>query len=208
MDFITRQQRTSDDLPPWAGITFRDPVDSDALAEKLRAAYPNCKTLRERKHRATIDFLSEELAEMQSKSAATLSPDATPENSKAYNDPFSDHSRPASASASVSPLGSEAMRSPVLAERLRKESITGFNLESQQQQQPTTSPTNSAQQFVWSAHDGRSMRPKTKRKMTVEERSAYKETRKRGACDKCRRQKGKVLLTLLTNHTTIVHKRI
>lgn len=48
------------------------------------------------------------------------------------------------------------------------------------------------QHFVWSAHDGRPMQPKTKRKMTLEERSAYKETRKRGACERCRRQKGKV----------------
>ncbi|KAK3202138.1 hypothetical protein GRF29_161g263335 [Pseudopithomyces chartarum] len=65
MDFILRQQATSDELPPWAGIIFKDPVDSDTLSEKLRAAYPSCRTLRERKHQAAIDFLQEELHRMQ-----------------------------------------------------------------------------------------------------------------------------------------------
>ncbi|KAL1608156.1 hypothetical protein SLS60_003095 [Paraconiothyrium brasiliense] len=71
MDFILRQQLTSDELPPWAGIVFKYPVDSDTLSEKLREAYPDCKTLRERKHRAAIDFLSAELSRMQAGNSNT-----------------------------------------------------------------------------------------------------------------------------------------
>jgi len=113
----------------------------------------------------------------------------SPEISKANVEMLSEGSEHLSASACTSPSVVESVLSPKLAERTRNESRATADLE---QTQPT-----SAQQFVWSAHDGRSMRPKTKRKMTVEERSAYKETRKRGACDKCRRQKGRVVLSLL-----------
>jgi len=47
------------------------------------------------------------------------------------------------------------------------------------------------QQHVFSIVDGFATQPKKKRKMTPAERSAYKTTRKVGACDKCKRQKGK-----------------
>jgi hypothetical protein len=176
-------------------------VDSDDLSEKLRIAYPDCKTHRERKHRAAIDFLSAELLRMQSRSSATesasintaeiLVQEPTPATSRTHVEMLSEGSEILSASGCTSPSIVEAMLSPRLAEQMRKASRATADLE---QSQAKASPTT-AQQFVWSAHDGRSMRPKTKRKMTTEERSAYKNTRKRGACDKCRRQKGRVVLS-------------
>ncbi|KAF2638839.1 hypothetical protein P280DRAFT_63413 [Massarina eburnea CBS 473.64] len=199
MDFIHRHQRTTDETPPWNGIVFKLPVDSDELAEKLKIAYPNCRTLRERKHQATSDFFAEELKRMQSKdltpftttnSAEPSVSDYPQDASKAYSQAFSDRSRPQSASGYTSPSVAGSVDSP-LVERAKP----SISISTSPRMQPSTAPTmmmsTNAQQFVWSAHDGKSLRPKTKRKMTLEERSAYKETRKRGACDKCRRQKGR-----------------
>ncbi|KAL5376410.1 hypothetical protein DPSP01_010520 [Paraphaeosphaeria sporulosa] len=197
MDFILRQQLTSDELPPWAGIVFKYPVDSDDLSEKLRAAYPDCKTHRERKHRATIDFLNAELSRMQSGSSI-IDPNSpsnikhptqgsTPTAARLHAEVLSEGTEILSASDGTPSSLIESTISPKLAERIRKASQATADSE---QSQAHASPT-AAQQFVWSAHDGRSMRPKTKRKMTVEERNAYKNTRKRGACDKCRKQKGR-----------------
>jgi hypothetical protein len=178
-------------------------VDSDVLSEKLRIAYPDYKTHRERKHRAAIDFLNAELLRMQSRSSIidpvspikTRTPiqEPTPAASRTHVEVLSEDSEVLSASGCTSPSIVETMLSPKLAERMRKVSRATVDSE---QAQVKASPTT-AQQFVWSAHDGRSMRPKTKRKMTAEERSAYKNTRKRGACDKCRRQKGRVVLSRL-----------
>ncbi|KAL5421274.1 hypothetical protein PMIN04_005749 [Paraphaeosphaeria minitans] len=197
MDFISRQQLTSDELPPWAGIVFKYPVDSDDLSEKLRAAYPDCKTHRERKHQAAIDFLYAELLRMQSGSSSTdpnspsnlknVPQEPTPAASRLLTEVLSEGSEALSASGRTPSSLIESTLSPTLAERIRKTSQATVDSE---QSQAKASPT-AAQQFVWSARDGRSMHPKTKRKMTVEERNAYKNTRKRGACDKCRRQKGR-----------------
>lgn len=176
-------------------------VDSDALSEKLRAAYPDCKTHRERKHRAAIDFLNAELSRMQSGSSITdltstnnVEPprqEPIPIASRLHAEVLSEGSEILSASGCTPSSLIESTLSPKLVERIRKASQATVDSE---QSQAEASPTV-AQQFVWNAHDGRSMRPKTKRKMTVEERNAYKNTRKRGACDKCRRQKGRVLLS-------------
>ncbi|KAF1957676.1 hypothetical protein CC80DRAFT_547570 [Byssothecium circinans] len=195
MDFIQRHQPPTDESPPWSGIFFKFPVDSDILAERLKLAYPTCRTHRERKHQATIDFFSEELQRMRSKEVTPFStiksaepslPELSQDAAKVYSQAFSDSSRRPSASGGTSPSVVGSMDSP-LVERVRPIISAGLS----PTLQPPTTPTANAQQFVWNARDGKSMRPKTKRKMTVEERSAYKETRKRGACDKCRKQKGR-----------------
>ncbi|KAF2792863.1 hypothetical protein K505DRAFT_386721 [Melanomma pulvis-pyrius CBS 109.77] len=67
MSYITRTQPTTDETPPWQGISFTCPVGSDLLADRLKYAYPDCKTLRQRKHQAAINFLAAELEEMKSK---------------------------------------------------------------------------------------------------------------------------------------------
>lgn len=173
-------------------------MDSDALSEKLRAAYPDCKTLRERKHRAAIDFLNAELSRMQSENLTTdpipmnvfnvATQEASPGAASLNAEMLSDGSEPLSVSGCTSPSILDPTRSPGVAEQTNRTA----RVPADPILSPTKSSPTSAQQFVWSAHDGRSFRPKIKRKMTVEERNSYKETRKRGACDKCRKQKGRV----------------
>jgi hypothetical protein len=196
MDFIYRIKPTTDESPPWVGISFILPVDSDMLSEKLKLAYPQCRTLRERKHQATLDFFVAELRQMQSKDLSPFttanfsgSDIAAPShgNTKPYSYTLSDTSRPQTVSRYSSPSVPGSEDSPRPTQRAKPVSI-GINPHVQR----AITPTKNSQQFVWSAHDGKSMRPKTKRKMTSQERSAYKETRKRGACESCRRQKGKV----------------
>ncbi|CAO2649228.1 Nn.00g066130.m01.CDS01 [Neocucurbitaria sp. VM-36] len=195
MPLIKRIQPTSDETPPWTGISFVQPVDSDALHEHLKIAYPQCTTLRERKHMAAIDFLIAELRQMQSKGSAFVaiessanypaapSPRAPSLSTEALGNP----SRKGSASASQSPTSSTQLSTSVEhAFQDRHSSTTPACLP------PIAQPTDGpGQHLVFSAIDGRMMQPKTKRRMTIEEKNAYKETRKRGACRKCKRQKGK-----------------
>lgn len=195
MEFIHRQQATADETPPWAGIAFKLPIDSDMLAERLRFSYPQRRTLRERKHQATIDFFVEELNQMQrrDKSHSVITrpgeqpvSDALRNTTMPYNHPNSDPNLPRSASECTSPSIQGSVGSPRPSDFMAKPVVSLPSNPSVQ------SPTTPSSQFVWSAHDGRTARPKTKRKMTVEERNAYKATRKRGACSRCRKQKGKV----------------
>lgn len=203
MEFICRLQPTTDEAAPWEGIFFKFPVDSDDLSEGLKSAYPSpqCRTLRERKHQAAIDFLQAELHRMRKRESAAQvanivadlpSPNAGQGAENPYVELSSDHSRSQSSCSGTSPSFSEPLNSPGLVERAKSATNAGA---SPRWPGPTTPSTN-AQQFVWSAHDGRNMRQKTKRKMTMEERSQYKETRKRGACEKCRKQKGRVYFVI------------
>ncbi|KAJ4366785.1 hypothetical protein N0V83_007310 [Neocucurbitaria cava] len=185
MPLIKRVQPTSDETPPWSGMSFVQPVDSDALHEHLKIAYPQCTTLRERKHMAAIDFLVAELHQMQSKGPTFVAVEHS------ANDPAAPNpgalSRKGSISASLSPTSSAQFSTSVeLAFQDRHSSTTPGRL--LPKGQLTESP---GQHLVFSAVDGRMMQPKTKRRMTAEEKDAYKETRKRGACRKCKRQKGK-----------------
>ncbi|CAI6333593.1 unnamed protein product [Periconia digitata] len=195
MSFIHRQHPTTDESPPWDGIAFRLPIDSDLLAESLKSKYPHHRTLRQRKYQATIDFFLGELSQMQSRdsisvpmlrSGGLLLNDQPIPTSATFIPAVSDQSRPQSASECTSPSIKGSSTSPQSLEFLNP----GSSLASNTNLQPPTT-TSSSSHFVWNAHDGRAARPKTKRKMTVEERSAYKETRKRGACSRCRKQKGK-----------------
>jgi hypothetical protein len=181
---IKRLRPTSDASPPWADMTFTQPIESDALHELLKEQYPQCKTLRQRKHMAAIDFLRRELDSMQNE-ATNLRP-GTPRETHALSDfdaygPGLDEPAELKHQRSVSPALSlsNTYRSPVL-------------LDQQNQHTVSTSKIGLGQQHVFSIVDGFAAQPKKKRKMTVAERSAYKTTRKIGACEKCKRQKGKV----------------
>ena len=196
MSLIRRTRPTDDENPPWAGITFIYPVDSDTLSEQLKMRYPNCSTHKQRKHQAAIDFLMKELRDMQSRSSDHPTPTefsqsqpVTPlTDQHSANEVASTGSRQHSVSSSNSPCMTTSRPAAVLADR-SKESL-------EQPHSPTRiAPltVTKSQQIVFSALDGQMMQPKTKRKMTMQERSAYKETRKRGACAKCRQQKGKVI---------------
>jgi hypothetical protein len=197
MEFIQRYQATADESPPWAGISFKHPVDSDVLAEQLKSAYPKCRTLRERKHQATIDFLVEELERMRTKDPTTPTVLASvdlpfdgirQDVTKGYIEISSDRSRPQSASGYTSSV-SGSVHSPGMVDPARTNASAGVS------SKPWTTPSAiNSQQIVWNSHNGQSMRPKTKRKMTLEERKAYKKTRAQGACDSCRKQKARVLI--------------
>ena len=198
MDFIHRLQPTTDDSPPWAGIYFKQEVDSDDLAAQLKSKYSELRTLRERKHRAAIDFLLQELERMRTKDPTTptvLNTSEPPlstrrqDESKSYIEISPDCSRPQSASSYTSPSLSGSVHSPAMSDRARLSASTKNG-----PSRPFSLNTSS-QQLVWNSQTGQTMRPKTKRKMTVEERKAYKKTREQGACDACRKQKARVLTT-------------
>ncbi|KAF2715365.1 hypothetical protein K504DRAFT_25155 [Pleomassaria siparia CBS 279.74] len=186
MSCIERTQPTSDETAPWQGITFKWHVSSDLLAERLKYEFPHCQTLRQRKHQAAIQFLTRELEEMRLKDGQHSTPDA----SSSYNleSPQSDSNDQVSTGSTrknawprTSPTTPDSLHAQNLTDRSRLPMDQSFN--------PIT--TTSAQTIVFSAIDGRTLQPKTKRRMTSPERVMYKETRKRGACEKCKRMKGR-----------------
>jgi hypothetical protein len=196
--FIKRTQPTTDETPPWLGISFLLPVGSDQLADQLKKAFSDCKTHRQRKHKAAILFLSTELEEMKVRDEEQyLHPDASDNiqlgSPQSVSIELLDRRSVEStqqntiSSSCTSPTTPDSARSPKLADRSRSQ-YPGPGL----LQSPTANTITNAQTFVFSAFDGRPLQPKTKRKMTSDERVVYKQTRKRGACDKCKRQKGKV----------------
>lgn len=196
-NIIRRFQSTSDETPPWAGISFVQPIDSDQLSEQLKGFYPEGKTLRQRKHMAAIDFLQRELEQMQSQTSSA--PDATENADRlstssprsemhSFREPYVQDSRPQSAASQTPPSVASSQASPRLAERTRQ---TANGTLTSGPPSPLKRISGS-QTFVFSALDGKPMQPKTKRKMTTQERHAYKETRRRGACENCKRTKAKV----------------
>ncbi|KAF2128701.1 hypothetical protein P153DRAFT_367787 [Dothidotthia symphoricarpi CBS 119687] len=201
MPLIRRVHPTSDETPPWVGIFFVPSVGSDELAEQLKARYPQCQTLRERKHMAAIEFLKLELDRIQSERLAANSttqsilecaPSASPMTSVCYDETVEGHSCPESVHMSDSPARSRKLSSGAELDARQTKSRSA-----KAQRLPTdTAATAHGQQFVFNAADGRTMEPKTKRKMTVQEKGEYKRTRKRGACPKCRRHKEKCTHTI------------
>ena len=198
MPLIRRIQPTSDETPPWAGMAFTQPVDSDDLNARLLKAYPHplCTTLRERKHMAAIDFLKAELRQMQCKDQASVPPEyfagyhalASPKSPTFSNEALERHSRTGSLSSLQSPASSARLSLPIEQSLQRGDTSNVSML-------PTPTDSSTAppgQNLVFSAKDGQMVHPKTKRKMTIEEKIAYKETRSRGACKKCKKMKGKV----------------
>jgi hypothetical protein len=189
--FVERVKCTSDETPPWDGIMFTQPVDSDKLAEDLKRAYPDGSTLRERKHMAAIDFLKIELHQMRSRNAATSTDKRseyliTPEASSFYADTSVAHSRQGSMSSSHTRASATQHPPNEVRKSDRDEPSISFA--------PIFVPSNitPTSQIVFSASDGRPLQVHTKRRMTKEEKVMYKKIRKRGACVACRRQKGKV----------------
>lgn len=192
---IRRVKNTSDDSPPWTGIAFTMPVDSDKLADELRRAYPEYSTLRERKHMAAIDFLKNELSlihQETSESAASKEYEVAP--SQDFDPfPYDPEVRGWRGSVSSSPyLVSTNQDALPLKHDLLRSGAQGTNA--------ATKVTGSAQELVFSVSDGRPMQLKTKRRMTKEEKVVYRKTRKRGACSRCRRQKEKVCTLQRSHH--------
>lgn len=201
MRFIRRNRPTSDSAAPWKGISFTAPVDSDALHDDLRKEYPQYTTLRQRKHKAAIEFLRAELREMQKKDSASVSKEQSgdypalpsPAAASSSSEGAEGHSYQGSSSASTSSVSSRRLSASV--ERTMADQNSPLT--------PVDPPTNvvpevgSGQHIVFSAHDGRMLQLKPKRRQTKEENAAYRETRKYGACPKCKRQKGKVCISLL-----------
>lgn len=191
---IERRSQTTDRTSPWEGISFVHDVDSDDLADALRTAFPRYRTLPERKLAAIIEFFQHELDGMPHSITTPISvktpllshlPGTSP---TAPNTPMETDDGNQSVAPSYSPAS--LSNSAVFQDSKIRHSAVQAPLSRSLPADPTLAATST--QFVFSSLDGRSMQPKTKRKMTVEERLAYKETRKRGACLKCKRQKGKV----------------
>jgi ribonuclease HI len=178
---IIRTELASEGTPPWSGIGFVHPVDSDELADDLKQTFPEGGTLRERKHIAVIKFFQEELLQMQytrravsmADGAATYASLAAPVLHRQVDERVSQPSHsPASSTCSAAPAEIQGQTTSIAAVA-PAEAVSG-------------------QQFVFNAADGKMLQSKRKRKMTLDEKTAYKETRRRGACSKCKRQKGKV----------------
>jgi hypothetical protein len=184
-NIVIRKRPTSDDTPPWSGLEFVEPVDSDALAEKLKQTYPSHNTLRERKHQAIIDHLMMELHAIRRKDSHS------PVTALDSHDSGVGDTSPCDESTIVSPPSSVYLRSPGLSNKSRPDvpqhRHSGLRA-------PT--PTLEAQSFVFTAVDISEFQPKTRRRMTKAERQSYKAARERGACEKCRRLKGKVVYFL------------
>lgn len=188
--------------PPWAGIDFVFAIGSDELADQLRAAYPQGKNLRERKHMAAIDFLKTELEKMGAASESAQSPGSPLDTSNEYRDTRG-HTRhdiqasqsfvsyPHSAVSQASPSVSSSLDSPRIRERARQAN-TDSGKPSENASVVSTVPVVSAQTFVFSAMDGKPVQTRSKKTMSNQERQEYRKTRQRGACAKCRRTKAKV----------------
>jgi hypothetical protein len=179
-------------LLPWAGMSFVYDIESDELADALRSAFPEHRTLRERKHAAVIRLFEQELREMHSSTKSSMGAqkrqDYDSVRSASRVDScngghLSDTSAPPASPASS--LNSMVHQDPG---RLFAAVQTASSLSLPADPTLATSSTH----LIFNAFDGRPMQQKTKRKMTSEERQEYRRTRQRGACAKCKRQKGKV----------------
>lgn len=188
---IKRFYLTTDQSAPWEGVAFTCEVGSDELAEALKACFPQHRNLRERKHAAAIQFLTNELLEMSSGNGSQSlvkgrrsgpGPEVGPKDARGSVQ------LPTTLSAAHSPATSDCSSS---VREKRDSSVTSSTPTTQSLYIDPSIATHSSQ-FVFNATDGRTMPQKSKRKMTAKERIEYKETRKRGACSKCKRLKGKV----------------
>lgn len=197
MSLIERIHPTTDDAPPWAGMSFTHPVDSDELHEQLKTAYPECSTFRERKHRATIKFLEDEFQQMQSKSSNSMplsdlshyaglssSPEEGSPSERAYKTRNSwQRAKTSHATASSDCSSSTWETSPKHEE----------SQDSPRDPSSSNQSAEAAQHDVFSATEGTVTRLKRKRKlMTMEEKRHYRAVRGRGACSRCRTMKCKV----------------
>lgn len=187
---IHRHQRTSDETSPWDGIAFVEPVGSDSLADQLKRAYPAGKNLRERKHLAAIDFLKAELRTIQESTTGRIvleadvvgSPSSASHTSQDIPSGSSQHSLSTRGSPAALPISSPRF----IAQGQRN---GGQKIKTANSTQPF--PNSTMQQFVFNSTDGRTMHMRTRKTMTPNERESYTQTRRRGACKKCKKAKAK-----------------
>ena len=194
LSLIKRRAQTTDQTSPWAGISFIYDVESDDLADALKSAFPHHRTLRERKHAAVINFFQRELDDMRQSNPASPSVRTllvTDRSSLASDDQMGARNGTPSRESKAQPL-SPASSINSAAHRDSEKHYSTAHTPSPQSLLADPTLATSSTQLVFNAFDGRLMQQKTKRRMTNEERREYKETRRRGACAKCKRQKGKV----------------
>jgi hypothetical protein len=133
---------------------------------------------------AAIDFLRRELEKMQDATAETMT-----EKPPGDQAPFVFHE----SHAGLEELEEHKYQRSISPSLSQSNSYRSLALLGHPPQQSSAKPKIvTGQQHVFSIVDGLETQPKKKRKMTPAERTAYKTTRKLGACDKCKRQKGKV----------------
>lgn len=106
----------------------------------------------------------------------------------AYRSTCADGSRP----DSVAPRTPQSATSSLASQSLAERSQYSADHTQMSGGPPPLANVASSQTYVFSAVDGTPMQPRTKKKMSTQERKDYKETRRRGACDKCRKTKAKV----------------
>lgn len=177
MDTIKRLEETREGSAPWVGIKFTHDIGSDDLSDHLKKAYPEGRNERERKYMAVIKFFQQELEKIQSPTSNVVPPhDIQSGELKSDINTYSNGSRLQSTSPGDSTAASGSGDSPRLVSN----------------RHPGADNPQFAPFSVWNVFDGQTTKPKTKRKMTEAERKEYKRVRLVGACDHCRKQKGKV----------------
>jgi hypothetical protein len=170
-------------------------------------------------HLAAIEFLTQELEEMQPgfrrnpgshDQLDNISISSPQSEMNGFRTTCVDGSRPHSTAPRTPQSATSSLASQSLAERSR------YSVDhAQAGGAPPLANVTTSQTYVFSAVDGTPMQPRTKKKMSTQERKDYKETRKRGACEKCRKTKAKVfnkfwglvLCLFGTPLTNIVHPR-
>ena len=185
MDLIDREYPTSDDKPPWYGMVFKQSVYSDAMLESLKRRYPQGANLRERKHMAAIEFLQQELENMQASEAALIRKTHTTNSMPDVASHDSGHQK-----AGSPPYSPTAQLShPNITDRYhgRRSPTNNVFLE----QPPTILSNTSGQEIVFSIANRPVVQRQRRKKMTASEKISYKQMRKIGACDSCKRQKAK-----------------
>lgn len=135
---------------------------------------------------AAIEFLQQELEEMKKREEAQV-----PEVHSAASTPeakFFDSKD----QRGISPLCSPTAPCPLPT--VTNECYHGRHLSSTalSKQPPFLSSTISGQEIVFSVVDGPVVQRRKRKKMTATEKIAYKQMRRVGACDSCKRQKAKV----------------
>ncbi|KAF2727070.1 hypothetical protein EJ04DRAFT_151812 [Polyplosphaeria fusca] len=189
---VSRERPASETEPPWVGLSYTLRVGSDQLSDQLKHVYPTLNSLRQRKHKAAIDFLLKELHSFRAEDSEQASsiPNA---DWQSVGTPRSDSKETVRLVRDSST--SQSLYSPSPSVSMSPRTANAMSLNANQNSPlplRPSSPNPAGKHFVFSATDGRAMQPKTKRKMTKDERKDYKKTRERGACDLCRKKKGKV----------------
>ncbi|KAF3049394.1 hypothetical protein E8E11_009567 [Didymella keratinophila] len=172
-------------------MSFVFDIESDELADALRSAFPEYRTLRERKHAAVIKLFEQELREMQLNTTNTMGAQKPRDYDSVRSATRVDSCNGGHLSGSSAPPASPAssLNSTVDQDPGRRFAAVQTASSLSLPADPTLA--RSSTHLVFNAFDGRIMQQKTKRKMTSEERQEYRRTRQRGACAKCKRQKGK-----------------